>query len=228
MKKSSATISLAFDARRANLAQAIALLVLLSFLTGMFTGSTDEMVAYMLITAACAVPCIVWISAGARGIPLLPPISVMFYVYYALPILRHNANLIDFEPSEILDAAGTVTLFIVSATVPWALVVRTNIISHSNSAELLSGRRQIQIVFFGLVSGLIFYVALYAGWLSWLGPSFGLVRSMMLTVPHGGLFFARPCPRSGFTSRHDLAIAVTCLSIIVFLSIGLVCFWWAD
>src|ERR1035437_3775744 len=182
MKKNSATISLALRARHGNLPQIIITLVLLSLVSGMLTETSDEMLAYMLITIICGVPCVLWISAGTPGIPLLPPICAMFYLYYALPIVRNNvhSHLSGFDPSEILSAAISIVLFIVAATVPWWLLLARNI--RSDAAEMLSGRRLTQIIFFGLASGMLFYIVWYSGWVNWLGPFFGTVRSVMFTI----------------------------------------------
>src|SRR5688572_8350093 len=111
MKKVSAVVSLAFSARPSNLPWALSIVIPLAVITGLLmTNTIDEMFAYLLVTLACGVPAVLWIMAGAPGIPILPTVSVMCFIYYALPILRKETTLAEYAPSEILNVAITVAL----------------------------------------------------------------------------------------------------------------------
>ena len=219
MKRNSTLISLSLGARRANIPQTIVALVTLSLVTGMLTDTADEMLAYMLVTIVCAVPCVLWISAGTPGVPLLPPICIMSLVYYALPVVRKNAHIADFESSEILSGAITVALFIVAATTSWWLLLVRNVPERRIDArEVFSERRLIQVIFVGLASGIVFYVATYSGWVEWLGPSFGLFRSVMITVTTAACFLLGYARARGSLRGRNWAIAVGSLSLIILLS----------
>src|ERR1039458_4647746 len=116
MKKGSAFFSLSFDGRRANLPWAIVIVIMLSVVLGiLLTDTAEEMLAYLLVTFACGASAVLWASAGATGVPVLPAVSIMFFIYYAIPILRKNVTLSEFEPSEIINAATTVALFLGAA-----------------------------------------------------------------------------------------------------------------
>src|SRR5262249_48651385 len=148
LMKTSARLSLAFNARRENLPLAVVIVIALSVLLGMLlTDTTEEMVAYLLVTLTAAASCALWIHAGAKSIPIMPAVSVMYFVYYALPILR-SVSRGGFEPSEILTAAATAALFLVAATLSWGLLFM-GIARPSDSAdpEVVSGSQLERLMF---------------------------------------------------------------------------------
>jgi hypothetical protein len=220
MKKNSAILSLALNAKRGNLPYLIAVLSGLSILIGMFlTDTSDEFTAYLLLTFACATPCIIWISAGGVGIPIMPAISILVFIYYAVPILRKNTVVFEFGPSEILLGAVTVTSFLLVATVIWALLIVGRADDSSNEkSEILSKSQSLGVMFFGLASGIFFYVAANSGWLNWVGPFFGLLRSALLMSTVVGCFMLGHLRGRGSLRGRNFAIAVTCLLIVVFLT----------
>jgi hypothetical protein len=221
MKRSSTTLSLAFDARRANLPKIIVSVIVLSVVLGMIlTDTTDEMVAYLLVTVVCALPIAVWIGTGAAGIPVMASFSAMCFVYYAMPILRKSAgDLSDFGSAEILSASVTVAIFVSTATFLWWLVL---IVGKRGSQNVVrEGITEWQIerfMFFGLALGAFYHVALYTGWLSWLGPLFGVARSAMLTAAIVACFMLGHARARGTLRGQKWAVAVVGLSAIVLLS----------
>ena len=216
MKKSSATISLSFDARRANLPRIIVIVIALSVVLGMLlTDTIEEMSAYLLLALVSSVPVALWIWNGGVGIPILPSISVMYFIYYAVPILRKNAE--DFGPSEILSAAVTVALFLTAATISWWLLLVTSR-QRSDVPKIFSGSVLERIMFLGLVLGVFYHVALYTGWLYWLGPAFGAFRSSMLTTATAACFMLGHARAQGSLRGRDWVLAVTGLGLMVILS----------
>src|SRR5262249_33116838 len=211
VKKSSAVLSLAFDAQRANLPQTIVIVIGLSVALGMLlTDTMDETAAYLLLSVACAAPIALWIQFGAAGIPVMPAVSTVCFIYYAVPILRKDANLMAFGSSEIMSAAITVALFVGTAALSWWLLVAGSARrSRSAASAPVSGSQLEQITFFGLALGTLYHVSLYAGWLGWLGPVLGLVRGVMLTTAIAACFMLGHARAQGLLRGQKWVLAVT-------------------
>jgi hypothetical protein len=220
MRRAPATLSLALDGRRANLARVAIVSIALSLAIGMlFTDSIDELVAYLLIAMACAVPVAIWIQSGATGVPVLPLVSVLFFIYYGVPILRKSGGLTTFGPSEVLNGAATVSLFLFAAALTWWLL-RTGRGGQQTASqtELISGSQVPRLMLLGLAFGVLYHIALYAGWLTWLGPAFGLFRSAMLTTATAACFMLGHARARGLLRGQKLLLAVTGLGAMVALS----------
>jgi hypothetical protein len=190
--KAPAQVALSLDARRANLPVVVSIVIGLSVVIGLLlTNSTEEMLAYLLLTVACAAPIALWIWGGASTIPILSAMGVMFYIYYALPILRGTAlglsrlGMIEssFGPEEILSAAGTVSLFLFVVTLAWGLV-RNQVARRRRkaAAEVVAGSQMNKLIAVGLAAGITYYIAASTGALQWAGPAFGFIRGIMLTA----------------------------------------------
>ena len=214
--KTSASLSLSLRARRSNLPVAAAVVIALSVVLGMLlTDTADEMGAYFLVTLACAAPIALWIWGGALGVPVLPAISGMYFIYFGLPIIRNKLILVEFEPSEILTGAATVALFLVAATLVWWLILGQVRRSNDASPSLISGPWLNRIIFLGLALGLIFHVSVYSGFLSWLGPSFGLFRSAMLSSAIAACFMLGHARAMGSLRGKIWVLAVACLGLMI-------------
>jgi hypothetical protein len=195
------------------LAAAIAFIVL-----GLFkTQSTENLIAYLIIVSFAVVPCVLWVRARAVGIPILPVISALFIIYYAIPILRDQPR---FTPSEVLSAAIAVAIFLGSATLAWwqVLVSKRRQVRNVPHEPILQGQQIRRVIFFGLGCGTFYYVALYLEWLTWLGPAFGLVRSVLLTPTTVACFMLGHARARGLLRGQKWALAVAGFAVIILLS----------
>src|SRR5215469_6194666 len=76
MTKSSARLSLTFDARSKNLPLTLSITIALSVVIGiLLIDSTYDLLAYLLVVLASTVPAALWIKGGASGIPTMPAVS---------------------------------------------------------------------------------------------------------------------------------------------------------
>ena len=82
--------------------------------------TTESLIAYISITTVAFLPAALWIWAGTKGVPILPAVSVFHYIYYAIPVLRHEGILTHYAPFEIARAGLTAALFLTAATASWA------------------------------------------------------------------------------------------------------------
>ena len=142
---------------------------------------TQDMLAYLCITLPAMLPVLLWLRAGALAMPILPIISGLFFVYYAIPLLRSQAAA--FDSDELIQAGIAVAAFLVAASVAsWPFQERSqgrlSLFDQSHVADL----QLAPIVFIGLGGGVVFHLAVVAGSLDWLGSSIGLVRSIVLTL----------------------------------------------
>src|SRR5690348_7324991 len=48
---------------------------------------TRDPIAYLCVTVPALMPVFLWVNCGAYGMPVLPVVAVLYYVYYALPLL---------------------------------------------------------------------------------------------------------------------------------------------
>jgi hypothetical protein len=72
-------------------------------------------IAYMCITIPVLVAPFLWVNSGAFGIPVLPVISALSYLYYAMPLLSGN-TLAVYRPEDLVWAALSVGLFLTAAS----------------------------------------------------------------------------------------------------------------
>lgn len=217
--KRSAFLPMSSSIRRGNLPTAAIIVIALSVVLGMFlTDTSQEMISYVLVTLVCAAPIALWIKSGALGIPVLPAIAGMYFIYYALPIIRKNVEIQDFGPSEILTGAATVALFLITTTLVWWLIVGRTRKSNDVAPSLISGRWVNRIIFIGFALGISFHVAVYSGIAGWLGPFFGVYRSAMISFTVSACFMAGHAYAFGSLRGRKWVLAVACMSILILLT----------
>lgn len=215
MKRSAVVFSPVLRQAYRALAVVVALLVLWG-LTAANTG--EERLAYLLLVSAAVLPTVLWIRAGASGIPVLPTVALMHIAYFAVPVVKGNAAIQEYEPWEILRASATVSLLLVAAAAPWWLLTRQARASHSVALGAATERQLIRLMFLGLAVGVVFHVAVISGWLGWLGSFFGLVRSVALTFTTVACYLLGIGRAGGVLRGKAWAVAVAGLLIIMLLN----------
>src|SRR5437879_9588903 len=96
----------------------------------------QDVIAYFCIAIPAIVPLFLWMRAGAFGIPVLPAISGLFFVYYGLPLLRSETKT--YGPDELFWAAVTVGSFLIAASVAcWPFLGRTPKRFHNSSQKFV-------------------------------------------------------------------------------------------
>jgi len=148
----------------------------------MVTGAfAQDLVAYLLVAIPAIVPLFLWLQAGAAGIPVLPAASALFFVYYAMPLLR--SDIAAYSSEQLVAATSTVGIFLIAASAAsWPFLSWVRRESQKWSSNAVSDKQLVRLVFVGLAGGIVYHLALISGWLDWLGTSIGLVRSVMLTL----------------------------------------------
>ena len=184
--------------RAVNLRQAANLLRLIAVCLLLASPIAVDPIAYMCVTIPVLAAPFLWVNSGAFGIPVLPVISALSYVYYALPLLSGN-TLATYRPEELVWAALSVGLFLTAATLAaWPFLgdgrgrnqspppirtqgkvqlIRTRLLSN-----LARNDELYRLIFIGLVVGNLYYLALASGTAGYLGTSIGIVRSIAATL----------------------------------------------
>jgi hypothetical protein len=164
------------DARRRNyLLGAVEIGVIVA---GLFS---QDLIAYLCVAIPALVPLVLWMRSGAPGIPVLPIISSLYFIYYAAPLLR--GEIAPYAPDEVLRASAAVGGFLLAAALAsWLFLTRMRRSVRAPSLDLLSGPQMVRLIFVGLGLGVAYYVMLIAGELNWLGASAGVLRAVILTL----------------------------------------------
>jgi hypothetical protein len=160
--------------------------VLLTLFGLVAADSVEGFGAYALVTTATLLPFVLWLRGGAAGVPVLAAVAALHYLFYAVPILRGQET---HEPWEVLRAAATVAFFLGAATLASRLVSNQSFQRlQRTSADFMSGAKIRRYALGGIAVGVLFYLALMSEWLNWLGPYFGIVRSVTLSAASIGCY----------------------------------------
>jgi len=181
-------------------------------IAGVFSA---DLLAYLCIAIPALVPIFLWLRAGGRGIPVLPIVSALFFIYYAIPILR--STVIVYDADELLDGAAIVGSFLTVASIAYWPFLRRPV---CDGGDLRPALESSQIVFFGLWAGIIYYLSAFSGNLDWLGFYFGLVRALVLTFTSISCFILGSARASGLLVGRRWGFALCGLAILILLSVS--------
>ncbi|HUC60689.1 MAG TPA: hypothetical protein VMF53_01900 [Alphaproteobacteria bacterium] len=137
--------------------------------------------AYLLMTLPAILGIMVWFWSGEPGIPALPMVSFLYWIYYALPLMRTALDM--YETDEILRASASVGAFLLAASLAsWPFLAGLRRRASRDDAVLIAETHVVQIIYIGLASGVAYYFAAASGLLAWAGSAVGIVRAIMLTA----------------------------------------------
>jgi hypothetical protein len=137
---------------------------------------------YILIAATALLPTAFWLRAGAPGIPILPAVAALDYLYFAVPILRENVGQAGYTTDETLRAGVTVGLFLVAAVGAWRLVLgSTRRGTPEPDAHVTWALPYRLLIFGGIAIGLLFQLILMTDLFPEIGGLFGVVRAFATT-----------------------------------------------
>jgi hypothetical protein len=183
--------------RAVDLRQAANLLRLIALCLVAASPFAVDPIAYMCITIPVLVAPFLWVSSGAFGIPVLPVISALSYLYYALPLLSGN-TLAVYRPEDLVWAALSVGLFLTAASLAaWPFMGdgrgrkklptirvpgKARLIRTRSVNNLATNDELFRLIFIGLAAGILYYMAIASGVASYLGTTIGVVRSVAVTL----------------------------------------------
>src|SRR6202140_5137954 len=165
--------------RAVDLRQAATLLRLIALCLLAASPFAVDPIAYMCITVPVLVVPFLWVSSGAFGIPVLPVISALSYLYYAMPLLSGN-TLAVYRPEDLVWAALSVGLFLTAAALAaWPFLGdgrgrnrpasvtrkpgRARLIGTRSFSNLAGNDEMYRLIFIGFVAGNLFYLLQVSG-----------------------------------------------------------------
>lgn len=207
----------------------IIFLLLLSFFA-------KDSIAYLCVTVPVLMPAILWVNYGAFGIPVLPVIAALFYLYYAMPLLVGNTLTI-YKPSELVWATLSVGYFLTTASVaawPFLGAPHHKIkprIAHGASrytqafkaksfGNLAANDELYRLIFVGFVAGIIFSVAAISGKLGLLGSYAGVVRACVFPLSYVACYLTGFARGAGTLTGQRLVLAFGGFLVMTVLSMS--------
>jgi hypothetical protein len=146
--------------------------------------SWEQLSAFLLICAAALLPAWIWVNAGARSVPILPTVALLHVLFYAAPILTTNYDIVRYGAEDVLKAATAVVLYLLAAAATYrAILVRRRRVPMRNSIFLINSEKlTVYFCLFGLSAAMLFHLALFAGWLTWIGSAMGVLRAAIFSL----------------------------------------------
>lgn len=190
---------------------------------------SQEPVAYLCVTVPVLLAPFLWVNSGAFGIPVLPIMSALFYLYYALPLVSGNA-LETYTSDQKIQAGLLVGLFLIAASfASWPFLgVPRNYIKHPDNrmvgnANLLSRHFStknglIRLIFIGFVGGILFQE--FGGSLSFLGGFLGIVRAVIMTLSSVACYLVGFGRGSGLLTGRNWTMALAGFLAVTALAIS--------
>lgn len=199
----------------------IATVAALLFLGGAWRAeSLEQFLGYLMVLAAATLPSVVWLTAGARGIPVFPAVALFHVPYYAWPVLSGNETLALFTGAEILQAAVTISMFLLASTAAWIMFLQPRRSTDGVAVEPTEKKRIIRFLLVGLLIGNAFHVAVINGWFAMLGSVFGVARSIAITWVMVACFLLGVARARGLVRGKTWFAAALALTTLIFLCFG--------
>ncbi len=159
-----------------------------------------DSIAYLCVTVPVLIPIFLWVNYGAFGIPVLPVVAALYYLYYAMPLIVGDTLRI-YKASELVWAAWSVGCFLTAASfAAWLFVgaVRPKAgptparraVRYARSLKQRSLHNialvedLYRLIFAGLAAGIVFNMAAAAGKLGFLGNFSGVVRACVFPLTY--------------------------------------------
>lgn len=183
-----------------------------------WASSLPEFLTFVLVTSAALLPGVLWIRSGAQGIPVLPAVAFLHILYFAVPVVRSVGLSFEYGPDDVARSAITVTLFLLAATVAAQAVVRRPRPSEASASAFAAEGQLPLLMFLGLSAGMLFHVLIILGVLGFLGPFFGVVRSVALTALTLSCYLLGVARARGQLRGRRWFIAASGLAIVILFS----------
>jgi hypothetical protein len=179
----------------------------------------EDATAYFLVVVPALASLFIWLRVGAPGIPVLPAISGLFVIYYALPMLRSDIRA--YGSQELIAAGTAVGGFLAAASVgclPMLAWARRK--PRQSVRSFASDDQIVMVIFVGLAGGIIYNLLLTSGNLAWLGASASVLRSVVSTLSSVACYLLGSARGTGVLVGRRWMLALATLSCLVIVSLG--------
>ncbi len=151
------------------------------FSTGTSSESSSLVTNFsaILITAAALLPCYLWCSGQAQGMPIFPFFSLTFIWTYALPLVGNHSKVMSYSSASHFFASCTVAGFLGLGTFVWFQFVKSTPLPPKSYRALSSHKGQAFFLWV-MVAGVLFNMYFVGGWFFLDGGIFSIVRGAIL------------------------------------------------
>jgi hypothetical protein len=167
---------------RRKLLRAFWLVALGLFVFELFWSETSSLVTNfgaILITAAALLPCYLWCSGRAQGIPIFPLFALTFIWTHALPLVSKHPKVVTYSIKSHLFASCTVGGFLLLGTFIWFQFVKSAP-PPAKSYRALGNQKGDAFFLWVLATGVLFNMYLIGGWFFLDGGIFSIIRGAIL------------------------------------------------
>jgi hypothetical protein len=183
----------------------------------LFTIFAQDAPSYLCVAIPSMLPLFLWLRAGAVGMPVLPLLSILFFIYYAVPIIRHE--VVAYDSEGLLAAAATVGAFLIAASLAsWAFYFRLPPRSPDRGRIFVSDRRLVRLAFVGLWGGIAYHLATISGGLAWLETFTGLARALVVTLALSASYLVGYARASRLLNGPRWLSYLGCLLVLIILA----------
>lgn len=177
----------------------------------------DTPVAYLCVALPALVPFYLWLRGGALGMPILPVISGLYFVYYAVPMLRQQTAA--FGSEQLIEAGASVGAFLLAASIGyWPFL-------HGPRPQYYAGysishTQIVRLVTIGLAAGILFHLMVISGNAGLLESYIGVIRSVVFTLTSIACYFLGCARAFGSLTGIRWAFALGAMLLLVSLSLS--------
>jgi hypothetical protein len=196
----------------------------------------QDAIAYLCVTIPVFLPVFLWMSSGAYGIPVLPVISALFYLFYAMPLLFGN-TLAMYRQDDLVWAAMSVGLFLIAASLgTWpflgvpraqtAPLQRSRTLHYAQAfkrktlSNLAANDELFRLICLGFGAGIIFYLSVISGTLGYLGTFLSVVRACVLPLTSVACYFTGYARGAGALTGQRWIVALGGFTAVTTMSFG--------
>jgi hypothetical protein len=174
-------------------------------------------IAYLCVALPVIVPFYLWLRGGALGMPILPVISGLYFVYYGVPMLRQQT--IAYGPDQLIEAGATVGAFLLAASVGYWVLLRKP--RRRNQAPYsISHAHIVRLVAIGLAAGIVFHFFIISGSAGALESYIGVIRSIVYTLTSVACYFLGCARALGSLKGVRWAFALAAMFLLIVLSLS--------
>lgn len=212
------------------------LFVVAAVLLSLLSVFARDPIAYLCVTVPVLIPVFLWMNYGAFGIPVLPVVAILYYLYYAMPLVIGDTLEI-YKTSELIWAALSVGLFLVAASLaawPFLGAARrragpgpaNGATRIARSIEQRSLRNMAladdlyRLIFLGLAAGVVFNAVAAAGKLGLLGNLTGALRACVSPLTYVACYLTGYARGAGLLAGQRWLFACSAFLALTVLSMS--------
>ena len=173
---------------------------------------TDNLGA-CLITIVALIPGYYWCIGKAQGLPILPLFTLTTIWTYALPLVSDYKQVSQYSAPERFTASLTITAFLVVCVLVWSRFLKPP--TPQSVYRVLNPKKGSDVLLWVLALRALFEITTLAGWISFGGGTFALIRGSILALSSVAVFVLFLRLGQGELSKTQKILALSFLIITI-------------